>query len=153
VLARLLDEQPAGWLPRQYASWRDLQLAALDRAIADLAADGKPLKDATWGAFNTAAIAHPIAAAVPALRQWLSAPADPLPGDSNMPRVAGKTFGQSERFTVSPGKEERGYFNMPGGQSGHPLSPYFLAGHEDWVHGRATPLLPGPGLHTLTFVP
>ncbi|QBE65552.1 penicillin acylase family protein [Pseudoduganella lutea] len=153
VIERLLDEQPPGWLPRQYASWRDLQLAALDRTIADLTPDGKPLRDATWGAFNTAAIAHPIAGAVPALRQWLSVPADQLPGDSNLPRVAGPTFGQSERFTVSPGKEEGGIFNMPGGQSGHPLSPYFLAGHADWVRGRATPLLPGQVEHTLAFAP
>jgi penicillin amidase len=153
VIARLLDSQPAGWLPRQYASWRDLQLAALDRTIADLASDGKPLREATWGAFNTAAIAHPIAGAVPALRQWLSVPADQLPGDANMPRVAGPTFGQSERFAVSPGKEEGGIFNMPGGQSGHPLSPYFLAGHADWVRGRAMPLLPGPVEHTLSLAP
>lgn len=153
VIARLLDEQPAAWLPRQYASWRDLQLAALDRTIGDLAADGKPLAAATWGAFNTAAIAHPIAGAVPALRKWLSVPADQMAGDANMPRVAGPTFGQSERFTVSPGKEEGGIFNMPGGQSGHPLSPYFLAGHADWVQGRATPLLPGPVEHTLAFSP
>jgi penicillin amidase len=153
VVGRLLDEQPGAWLPRQYASWRDLQLAALDRTIADLAADGKPLKEATWGAFNTAAIAHPIAGAVPALRQWLSVPADQLPGDSNLPRVAGPTFGQSERFTVSPGREEAGIFNMPGGQSGHPLSPYFLAGHEDWVRARPTALLPGPVQHTLSFMP
>ncbi len=153
ILARLLDEQPAAWLPRQYASWRDLQLAALDRTIGDLAADGKPLGQATWGAFNTAGIAHPIAGAVPALRKWLSVPADQLAGDTNMPRVAGPAFGQSERFTVSPGKEEAGIFNMPGGQSGHPLSPYFLAGHADWVRARATPLLPGAVQHTLALVP
>jgi penicillin amidase len=153
ILGRLLDEQPAGWLPRQHASWRDLQLAALDRTIADLAADGRPLREATWGAFNTAGFAHPIAGAVPALRKWLSVPADQLAGDSNMPRVAGPDFGQSERFTVSPGKEEKGIFNMPGGQSGHPLSPYFLAGHADWVQARPTPLLPGPVQHTLAIGP
>jgi penicillin amidase len=100
---------------------------------------------------NTAAIAHPISAAAPALRRWLSAPADPLPGDSNMPRVAGRNFGQSERMTVSPGREEQGVFNMPGGQSGHPLSPYFLRGHEEWVQGKTVPLLPGPAEHTLRF--
>ena len=54
-------------------------------------------------------------------------------------------------MTVSPGKEEQGLFNMPGGQSGHPLSPFFLAGHEDWVAGRPGPLLPGPARHVLTF--
>jgi penicillin amidase len=68
-----------------------------------------------------------------------------------MPRVAGPKFGQSERLAVSPGREEEGLFDMPGGQSGHPLSPFFLRGHEDWVKGRPTPLLPGPVKHTLIF--
>ncbi|WP_374582879.1 penicillin acylase family protein [Pseudoduganella sp.] len=152
VLARLLDEQPAGWLPPGHASWKALQLAALDRTIEHLAKDGKPLASATWGARNTATIAHPIAGALPLLKKWLSVPPDQLPGDSNMPRVAGPAFGQSERMTVTPGREEQGLFNMPGGQSGHPLSPYFLAGHADWVAGRPTPLLPGPAAHSLKFL-
>lgn len=73
VVARLLDEQPAGWLPPQYASWKELQLAAIDRAVGTLTKDGKPLASATWGERNTQEIAHPIASAVPALRRWLSA--------------------------------------------------------------------------------
>ena len=151
VLARLLDARPAGWLPAAYADWQALELAAIDRVIAELTADGKPLTAATWGARNTAAIAHPISMAAPALKRWLSAPADLLPGDSNMPRVAGRNFGQSERMTLTPGKEEQGVFNMPGGQSGHPLSPFFLRGHEEWVAGKTVPLLPGPAIHTLRF--
>ena len=151
VLGRLLDEQPGAWLPHGYSSWKALQLAALDRTIEHLSQDGKPLASATWGVRNTATIAHPIAGAVPLLKKWLSVPPDQLAGDSNMPRVAGPAFGQSERMTVSPGREEQGLFNMPGGQSGHPLSPFFLAGHADWVAGRPTPLLPGPAAHTFTF--
>ena len=153
VLERLLDEQPPGWLPPAYPTWRDFQLAAIDRMIAQATADGKPLAAATWGQRNTASIAHPITMALPLLRRWLAAPADQLPGDANMPRVAGPKFGQSERLTVSPGKEEQGLFNMPGGQSGHPLSPYFLLGHSDWVSGKPGPLLPGPAVHTLRFEP
>jgi penicillin amidase len=152
VVGRLLDEQPAGWLPAGHSDWHAVQLAAIDRAIVELTRDGGKLSAATWGKRNTAAIAHPIASAVPALQRWLSVPGDQLPGDANMPRVAGPKFGQSERLTVSPGKEEEGLFNMPGGQSGHPLSPYFLKGHKEWVAGKATPLLPGPAEHTLTFV-
>ena len=153
LVARLLDEQPAGWLPPGQRSWRDVQLAAIDRVLAELERDGVALESATWGARNTAAFAHPIALAVPALAGWLGVPPDQLPGDSHMPRVAGPKFGQSERMTVSPGHEERGLYNMPGGQSGHPLSPWFLYGHADWVQGRPQPLLPGPARHTLTFVP
>jgi penicillin amidase len=54
---------------------------------------------------------------------------------------------------VSPGREELGILHMPGGQSGHPLSPYFLAGHHDWEKGKPTPLLPGPAVHRLVLVP
>jgi penicillin G amidase len=67
--------------------------------------------------------------------------------------VQGVSFGASERFAVSPGHEAEGYFHMPGGQSGHPLSPYFMAGHEAWAKGELTPFLPGATEHTLTLMP
>jgi len=153
VVARLLDARPSGWLPAGYADWRAVELAAIDHVIADLTQDGKRLADATWGARNTADIAHPISIAVPALKSVLGAPADRLPGDANMPRVAGPKFGQSERMTVSPGREEEGLYNMPGGQSGHPLSPFFLAGHREWVKAEPAPFLPGPAKYILRFKP
>ncbi|MEP7301948.1 MAG: penicillin acylase family protein, partial [Caldimonas sp.] len=153
LIARLLDERPPGWLPAGSADWGAVQLAAIDDAIAALEKDGTPLADATWGRRNTTAIVHPMAAALPLGARWLAAPPRPMPGDSHMPRVAAPDFGQSERLVVSPGREASGVFNMPGGQSGHPLSRHFLAGHEDWVAGRPTPLLPGPTAHTLRFVP
>ena len=77
----------------------------------------------------------------------------PLPGDWSMPRVQSTDFGASERFGVSPGREAEGYLHMPGGQSGHPLSPFYRAGHEAWVRGVPTPFLPGLARHTLTLVP
>ena len=81
-------------------------------------------------------------------------PAEMLPGDEDMPRVQGPAFGASERFAVSPGHEAEAYFEMPGGQSGHPLSPYFRAGHERWARGAPPPpFLPGPAAHTLTLTP
>ena len=42
---------------------------------------------------------------------------------------------------------------MPGGQAGHFLSPYWGAGHDDWVEGRPSPFLPGETVYTLTLVP
>ena len=87
------------------------------------------------------------------LNSWLSAPENMLAGDANMPRVAGAKFGPSQRMTVEPGREEQGVFNMPGGQSGHPLSPFFLNGHQDWVDGKSTPFLPGAAKHTLVLAP
>ncbi|HEX2541298.1 MAG TPA: penicillin acylase family protein [Caldimonas sp.] len=153
VIARLLDEKPAAWLPKGSASWQAVQLAAIDDVIAELDKEGTPLEQATWGRRNTTRIAHPMASGLPFGTRWLAAPAEPLPGDRDMPRVAAPAFGQSERFVITPGREAEAVFNMPGGQSGHPLSRWFLAGHADWVAGRPTPLLPGEPVHTLAFVP
>jgi penicillin amidase len=80
-------------------------------------------------------------------------PPDPLPGDQAMPRIASPTFGASERMVVSPGHEADGIIEMPGGQSGHPLSPYWGAGHEAWVRGEATPFLPGKTAYSLKLSP
>lgn len=151
VLAHLVDQQPAHWLPKGRTSWREVQLAAIDEAISSSTKHSVTLNDATWGRANTAHIEHPFAAALPVLSRWLAAPADPLPGDGNMPQVLAPSFGQSERMVVSPGREDKAIFNMPGGQSGHPMSPYFLAGHEAWVLGKKTPLLPGPPVHLLVL--
>ncbi|WP_043289211.1 penicillin acylase family protein [Paraburkholderia oxyphila] len=143
------------WIPAGFADWRAFMLERIDHSIAQLP-KGVKLADARWGERNRSAIAHPFARLLPPwlpwARGWLSAPRDPLPGDINMPRVQSPVFGASERFAVSPGREQDGIFEMPGGQSGNPLSPYFIAGHEAWVHGDATPFLPGAAVHTLRLI-
>ena len=91
--------------------------------------------------------------AVPWFSAYLDMPADPLNGDSNLPKAQGPKFGASERFAVAPGDEANGLMHMPTGQSGHPLSDFYRHGHEDWVRGRPSPFLPGPTQHKLTLVP
>ena len=144
------------WVPDGVANWRAFMLNRVDHAIDQLPPDVN-VSDARWGDRNRAAIEHPFARIVPGwlpwIRGWLAAPRDPLPGDFNMPRVQAPSFGASERMIVSPGREQEGIFEMPGGQSGNPLSPYFLAGHEAWVHGDTTPFLPGATVHRLELVP
>ncbi|CAN7643235.1 penicillin acylase family protein [Trinickia sp. LjRoot230] len=130
---------------------------SIDRAISEVTLERGSLERASWGAHNRAAIMHPFARMVPApfsaLRRLLAAPQEPLPADSNMPRVQGQSFGASERMAVSPGHEQEGIFHMPGGQSGNPASPYFLAGHQAWVRGEATPFEPGAAEHRLVLRP
>lgn len=154
VLWPLVSEQPAHLLPAPYADWNALLADAARQAETELAEKGADLSRRTWGERNTAAICHPISRALPAFaRPWLCMPADALPGDSNLPRVQGPSFGASQRMVVSPGHEADGIIHMPGGQSGHPLSPFWGAGHEDWVHGRPTPFLPGKARYTLVLEP
>ena len=149
-----LDKQPAHLLPRGFASWDAFLLAQIDATVADMTRNGaRPLAQATWGEANRSHIGHVLSRALPALARVLDMPAVAQSGDRNMPHVAGPSFGQSERLVVAPGHEERATLSMPGGQSGHPMSPYYGAGHDDWVAGRTTPLLAGTPKHVLTLSP
>ena len=55
--------------------------------------------------------------------------------------------------TATAVTDEDGYFDMPGGQSGHPLSPYYGSGHNNWVKGEPTPFLPGPSEQVMQLLP
>ncbi|TQT61145.1 penicillin acylase family protein, partial [Xanthomonas perforans] len=157
VVWPLLQQRPAHLLPPTAASWDQLLDDAARSAQSEVIAEdaqSEPRGQHTWGQRNTAAICHPIARALPALaKRWLCMPPDQLPGDRDMPRVQGPAFGASERMVVSPGHEQDGIVHMPGGQSGHPLSPFWGAGHDDWVHGRPTPFLPTAMRYTLQLHP
>jgi penicillin amidase len=150
----LLTERPDHLLPGAYDSWDDLLLAAVLQTIRHFEENyAGPLARRTWGELNTAEIRHPLSQAVPMLAGWLDMPREPLNGDVDLPKAQGPRFGASERFSVSPGDEANGLMHMPTGQSGHPLSPFYRAGHEDWVHGRPSPFLPGPARHALNLEP
>ncbi len=152
-LLRLAREQPAHFIPPGAADWREaLERAVLDAALR-LAADG-PLEGRSWGGENLVSIRHPLSPALPRLlSRWLDAPPRGLPGDAGLPLAQNGAHGPSNRFVVAPGAEHRGILHMPGGQSGHPGSPYYLAGHRDWEEGRPTPFLAGPAAWTLTLTP
>jgi penicillin amidase len=150
----LVTQRPAHLLTDNYQSWEDLLVQAVDSSIEyfeENYEDG--LERRTWGERNTARIQHPLSRALPILSPWLDMPADELPGDSNLPRAQGQTWGASERFAVSPGSEADGYLHMPAGQSGHPLSEFYRIGHDAWVGGLPSPFLPGTAKHTLVLKP
>ncbi|TXH75691.1 MAG: penicillin acylase family protein [Lysobacteraceae bacterium] len=160
-------QRPAHLLPRRFTCAAaglkdgcddsDRWNAVLEDAAVEIRDELKAkghLAERNWGERNTAAICHPLSGAIPYLgARLLCMPPDRLPGDGSMPRVQSPDFGASERMVVSPGHEADGITHMPGGQSGHPLSPFWGAGHDDWVHGRPTPFLPGKTAYTLNLKP
>jgi penicillin amidase len=153
-LLAITEQRPAHLLNPKFESWDAVFLAAADQVVADIDREGEALAHATWGNRNRAQIRHPLARSLPlGLGRFLNLPNDPLPGDAHMPLIQSPTFGASMRLVVSPGHEEDGLFQMPGGQSGHPLSAFYRAGHEAWVHGTPEPLLPGPTRYTLLLTP
>lgn len=148
----LVSERPAHLLDPKFKSWTELLVAAADLVAADAQKAGG-IASYVWGGVNTVRIKHPFSTAMPMLGTFLDMPTEELPGDSNMPRVQGPTFGASERFAVSPGRENDGYFHMPTGQSGHPMSPHYRDANAAWVNGEPTGFLPGPAVHGLSLRP
>jgi penicillin G amidase len=155
---RLVSERPAAIVPPMPADdagadWRRFLLQRLDATLDKLGTECASLSTCSYGASDPVRVRHPLSRAVPLLSRLLDMPTVELPGDHHMPRVQDGAFGASERFAVSPGRESQGYLELPGGTSGHPLSPFYRSGFEDWAAGKPTPFLPGPAAHKLSLVP
>jgi penicillin amidase len=163
---RLVTERPPHLVPAEYTTWDALLLGAADAVRKEVQGNArsleKGLEQYTWGAYSTVRVRHPFSRASSLLSWWLDLDMRPreMPGDSaHMPRIQSRSAGDdpsegaSQRMAVSPGREEEGYFHMPAGQSGHPLSSHYRDGHEAWVRGEPTPFLPGPPVHVLVLKP
>jgi penicillin amidase len=150
---RLVREQPASIAPPGGGTWRAFALARIDATAAELTKECGRLEICEFGKREPLEIRHPLSGAVPLIGDLLDMAPKMLPGDHHMPRVQDGAFGASERFSVSPGRESSGYLELPGGPSGHPLSPFYRSGFEDWAAGRPTPFLPGPPAHKLVLRP
>ncbi len=150
---QLVTERPLHLLDPRYTDWDAALLDSLDGTLAEIKEACGAVAECGWGQSNVLAMRHPLSRAMPWAAWLIDMPGMPLPGDSNMPRVQGPRQGASERFVVSPGRESEGYFQMPGGQSSHPLSSFYRAGHEAWLTGAPHPLLPGTAAHVLILRP
>lgn len=139
----MASREPENLRNPEFESWQSLKLSALDEVLAKMAEGGLPLAEQTWGEQNTAEIHHPLGRALSAVNWFTAMPAEPLSGDTHMPRVQSPDSGASERMVVAPGREENAIFHMATGQSAHPLSPFFGNGHEDWVKGNPSPMVEG----------
>ncbi len=153
----ILAARPVHLLPASASSWDDLLLRAahLTTKLGEHhQPDALALSECTWGRANVLAMKHPLSGALPVrIARWLDMRAQELPGDANMPRVQAPTFGASMRMAVSPGREDEGIYEQPGGSSGHPLSRFYRAGHDHWADGKPSPFLPGPTKYRLELQP
>jgi penicillin G amidase len=153
ALWEVITSKPMHLLPANFPDWREFLLTQVDETLETLGQECPDLARCAWGKRRPVSLRHPISRALPFLSTLLDMPTVELPGDSDMPRVQNAAFGASERFSVSPGHETLGYMQIAGGQSGHPLSPYYRRGFNDWAAGTPTPFLPGRNEHELAIRP
>lgn len=147
----IIQQRPSYLLDPQFTSWDHEFLFSIDQILQEVSIG--EISSQTWGKHNRLNMRHPFSHAFPWLEYLLDMPAVPMSGDFYVPKVSYRHEGASQRMVVSPGHEEEGIFHMPGGQSAHPLSPFYRAGHHAWLKGEATPFLPSTPVYTLTLLP
>jgi penicillin G amidase len=146
LAARLPETLPD---PVRYPDWQGFLLEVLKESAASLR-EGHPevpLDRLSWGEVSRSQIIHPFSAGMPWLAAFLDMPREPLPGCPQCVRVVYERrvlHGASERMVLSPGHEADAILHLPGGQSGHPLSPHYRDQYRDWLEGRALPLAGKP---------
>jgi penicillin G amidase len=133
--------------------WAAVVRAIAEQVLEDWQAAGKIPGQTPFRETRQPRFAHPMSLAVPVLARWLDMPREALPGDRTTPRTQTNGLSASQRLVVRPGHETQGILHMPTGQSEHFLSPFYRAGHADWVEGRPTPLVPGPAVHAIRWRP
>ena len=151
---QLITTQPAAWLPPSYRNWNDFLAALVDGAVKDAPAN---LHDWHYGDNHTIQVRHPLWKFIPGVPSGVG----PLPqsGDASTVKQVSKNLGPSQRFTADFSDLDASPENILAGQSGDPLSPYFLDQWPFW-YGGATFALPYSAAavqpstrHTLRLVP
>ena len=153
----LINHQPQRWLPAGYATWDDFLAATLEDSLHTFEAP-HDLAHWTYGGQHKLELRHPVLSR-PLLGRMLGARLDPGPqpadGNSLTVRTVERSFGSSERFTADLASADATTANITAGQSGNPVSPWYLDQFQPWLHGRtfALPLTAPATTHTLTLAP
>ena len=162
ALEEILMHTPPRWLPANYANWNDLLAAAVLQALKQ---DKAPADPADWryGADHTVDIEHPIFDKSGLLRRLIGVPtgtgSQPQSGDGTTIKQVSRTFGPSQRFTADLADLDRSTLNLVAGESGNPMSPWFLDQFPAWLRGTTFALpfsdaaVNAATTHTLTLTP
>jgi len=156
-LQQLLEAKLPGLIPDKlhYQDWDSFLLSVLIQAERNVLAHnpGDFQGSFAWGAVNKVTIEHPFSASLPLLKRWLDMPQVAVSGCVQCVRTDDPSYGASERMVVSPGREGNGILHMPGGQSGHPLSPHYGDQQQAWVEGIALSLETAASVYRLELAP
>jgi penicillin G amidase len=158
VQEEMVEKAPPEWLPAKYKSWDDLIAAAVHQGMADQHAPPS-LRDWTYGSRHVIDVQHPLYGMLPFFRSWTSTGPHQLWGDETTLNHVRGLLGASQRLTVDWSNVDGSTENIVMGESGDPLSPYFLDQWPSWYNGKtfAMPFteaaVTASTTHTLRLVP
>lgn len=145
TLDRILKEQPAHWLPKEFPSYGDLMRAAYDEARTVLTRTlGEDESKWTWGELVKARFPHPLSTA-PLIGVQFTVPPTPQNGTGGL---IGATVnvgaGVSMRLIADAGDWDKTQMQIALGESGLPKSPHWADQLADWraVTPRELPFTP-----------
>ncbi|MCH6257198.1 penicillin acylase family protein [Puniceicoccaceae bacterium K14] len=148
----LVSERPEYLMSSEYEDWQSEFVACIEKQLdgyVDRHGSEFDLGSIKWGDENPLVIKHPMSSSLPFFGRFLVMEDRPASGDRTTINVVDGDYTSSERMVVTPGYETDGVFQMPGGQSAHPLSEYFRKGHEDWWEGRPSSFVGRETSHVL----
>ena len=142
LLTRLVTDQPREWLPKEFASYAELQLACYDDAQKTLTKNlGANETKWIWGNMVKASFPHPLAG-VPFIGAQFSIPPLPQNGTGSvLSATVNVGSAVSMRLIADPSDWDKTQQGIPLGESGLPSSPHWKDQLEDWrnVTPRAFP--------------
>jgi penicillin amidase len=133
TLDRVIKEQPADWLPKQFASYGDLLRACYDEAIATLTKNlGADETKWTWGELTKVRFPHPLSGA-PLIGGQFAIPPFPQNGTGGF-IGATVNVGQavSMRLIADPSDWDKTQHGIALGESGVPKNPHWSDQLADW---------------------
>ena len=133
TLDRIIKDQPADWLPKEFGSYADLMRAAYQEALATLTRTlGADESKWVWGEFAKARFPHPLGSA-PLIGTQFTIPPFPQNGTGGL---IGATVNVgaavSMRFIADPSDWDKTQQGIALGESGLPKSPYWSDQLADW---------------------
>ncbi|HKP82884.1 MAG TPA: penicillin acylase family protein, partial [Pyrinomonadaceae bacterium] len=133
TLDRVIKDQPAAWLPKEYASYADLMRASYNEAIANLTKNlGADETKWTWGEMAKARFPHPLGPAPLIGGQFTIAPF-PQNGTGGLlgatPNVGSAV---SMRLIADPSDWDKTQQGIALGESGLPKSSHWSDQLADW---------------------
>jgi penicillin amidase len=145
TLDRVLKEQPASWLPKEYSSYADLLRACYDEAVANLTKSlGADQTKWTWGDIAKARFQHPLAPAPLIGAQFVVQPFPQNGTGGLIGATVNVGSAVSMRLIADPSDWDKTQHGIALGESGVPKNPHWSDQLADWraVTPREFPFTP-----------
>lgn len=133
TLDRIIKDQPADWLPKEYSSYADLMRASHDEAITNLTRLlGADQSKWTWGELVKARFQHALGT-TPLIGGMFTVPPFPQNGTGGLLGATVNVGSSvSMRLIADPSNWDKTQHGIALGQSGSPKSPHWSDQLADW---------------------